>query len=97
MTDLNNVSLTGRLTREAELKYTNGGLAICSFSLAVNRRVKKGDNWEEEASFFDVTLFGRSGEAVQRYLTKVSRLPSPGSSSRTDGRRTARSAARCRL
>lgn len=70
MADLNVVALTGRLTRDSELKYTNSGLAICAFSVAVNRRRKQGDEWIEEASFFDVTLFGRRGEAVQRYLTK---------------------------
>ena len=43
MADLNHVTLIGRLTRDAELKYTPGGLAISSFSIAVNRRRKNGD------------------------------------------------------
>ncbi|MFW5811629.1 MAG: single-stranded DNA-binding protein [Alkalispirochaetaceae bacterium] len=70
MADMNVVALTGRLTRDAELKYTNSGMAICAFSVAVNRRRKQGDDWVDEANFFDVTLFGRRGEAIQRYLTK---------------------------
>lgn len=78
MADLNVVALTGRLTRDAELKYTNSGLAICAFSVAVNRRRKQGDEWIEEASFFDVTLFGRRGEAVQRYLTKGTQIAVQG-------------------
>ena len=78
MADLNVVALTGRLTRDAELKYTNSGLAICAFSVAVNRRRKQGDEWIEEASFFDVTLFGRRGEAVQRYLTKGTQVAVQG-------------------
>ena len=70
MNDINAVTLTGRLTKDAELKYTPGGLAIAELSLAVNERRKKGDEWVDEASFFDVTLFGRSAEALQQYLVK---------------------------
>lgn len=68
--DLNVVALSGRLTRESELRYTNGGMAICRFSLAVNRRTKKGDNWEDEASFFDCSMFGKSAEGVNQFLEK---------------------------
>jgi single-strand DNA-binding protein len=78
MADLNVVALTGRLTRDAELKYTNGGVAICAFSVAVNRRRKQGDEWIDEANFFDVTLFGRRGEAIQRYLTKGTQIAVQG-------------------
>jgi single-strand DNA-binding protein len=45
-------------------------VAICSFSLAVNRSVKKAGEWIEEVSFFDVVLFGRQGEALSKYLLK---------------------------
>ncbi|WP_018526266.1 single-stranded DNA-binding protein [Alkalispirochaeta alkalica] len=70
MADINHVVLVGRLVRDAQLKYTNGGLAICEFSLAINNRRKQGEQWVDEPSFFDVTLFGRQGEAIQRYLTQ---------------------------
>ncbi|MFP4385085.1 MAG: single-stranded DNA-binding protein [Spirochaetia bacterium] len=70
MADINHVVLVGRLTRDAELKYTNTGLAICNFSIAVNRRRKQGDQWVEEASFFNVVLMGRMGEAISQYLVK---------------------------
>lgn len=70
MADINHVVLVGRLTRDAELKYTNTGLAICTFSIAVNRRRKQGDQWVEEASFFNVVLMGRMGEAISQYLVK---------------------------
>ncbi len=69
-TDLNHVVLIGRLTRDAELKYTASGMAVCKFSIAVNRNRKQGDSWVEEASFFDITLWGRSGEAIVQYLVK---------------------------
>jgi single-strand DNA-binding protein len=70
MADLNHVVLVGRLTRDAELKYTANGQAICKFSIAVNRRKKSGEQWVEEANFFDVILWGRQGEAVNQYLLK---------------------------
>lgn len=70
MANINSVVLGGRLVRNAELRYTGNGLAICTFSIAVNRRRKSGDEWVDEVSFFDVTLFGRYGEALQKSLLK---------------------------
>ena len=70
MADINVVILVGRLTRDAELKYTSGGQAVCKFSVAVNRRRKNGDQWEDEANYFDVVLWGRQGESLSQYLQK---------------------------
>ncbi len=70
MKDLNTVSLVGRLTRDAELRYTNSGMPICNFSIANNYSKKQGDQWTEEVNFFDVVVFGRQGEAVNNYLKK---------------------------
>ena len=70
MVDLNHVVLIGRLTRDAELKYTSSGQAVCKFSIAVNRRKKNGDQWEDEANFFDVVVWGRQGESLNQYLVK---------------------------
>jgi single-strand DNA-binding protein len=70
MADLNHVTLIGRLTRDAELKYTSGGQAVCKFSIAVNRRRKNGDQWEDEPNFFDIVLWGRQGESLNQYLVK---------------------------
>jgi single-strand DNA-binding protein len=70
MADINNVVLVGRLTRDAELKYTAGGQAVCKFSVAVNRRRKNGEQWEDEANYFDVVLWGRQGESLNQYLLK---------------------------
>jgi single-strand DNA-binding protein len=70
MTDLNHVILIGRLTRDAELRYTASGQAVCKFSIAVNRRRKNGDQWEDEANFFDIVLWGRQGESLNQYLVK---------------------------
>jgi single-strand DNA-binding protein len=68
--NLNVVVLIGRLTRDAELKYTNSGTAVTKFSLAVNRRRKTGDQWIEEANFFDITIWGRMAEGLTQYLVK---------------------------
>ena len=70
MADINHVVLVGRLTRDAELKYTASGQAVCKFSIAVNRRRKNGDQWEDEANYFDVVLWGRQGESLNQYLLK---------------------------
>jgi single-strand DNA-binding protein len=70
MADINCVVLVGRLTRDAELKYTANGQAVCKFSIAVNRSRKNGDQWVEEPNFFDIVLWGRQGEAIQKYLVK---------------------------
>jgi single-strand DNA-binding protein len=70
MVDLNHVVLIGRLTRDAELKYTANGQAVCKFSVAVNRRKKNGDQWIDEPNFFDVVLWGRQGETLNQYLVK---------------------------
>ncbi len=70
MGDLAVAVVVGRLTRDAELKYTNSGTAICHFSVATNSRVKKGDQWVDEPSYWDVDLFGKRAETVNQYLTK---------------------------
>lgn len=68
--DTNSVVLIGRLTRDAELKYTQSGTAIMKFSIAQNQRKKTGDTWEDEAHFFDVAMMGKAAESVHRYLVK---------------------------
>ena len=70
MADINHVVLVGRLTRDAELKYITGGQAVCKFSVAINRRRKNGEQWEDEPNYFDVVLWGRQGESLCQYLTK---------------------------
>ncbi|HOV39189.1 MAG TPA: single-stranded DNA-binding protein [Spirochaetales bacterium] len=78
MADINHVVLVGRLTRDAQLKYTNTGIAISTFSVAINRRVKQGDKWTDEAHFFDITLFGKQAEAVTQYLRKGTQVAVEG-------------------
>ena len=68
--DLNNVVLIGRLTKDANIAYNNNGTAIATVSLANNRSVKRGDNWETEVSYFDVSIFGKTAENLKPYLLK---------------------------
>ncbi len=76
--DINRVVLVGRLTRDAELKSTSSGMSIADMSLAVNRSRKQGDQWVEEANFFDISLFGRRAEALSPYLNKGTPLAIEG-------------------
>ncbi|MCL2294715.1 MAG: single-stranded DNA-binding protein [Spirochaetes bacterium] len=70
MTDINRVFLVGRLTRDAELRFTSAGMPVAKFSIAVNRSKKSGDQWEEEVSYFDIVLWGKIAEALSKYLAK---------------------------
>ncbi len=79
MAEINHVVLVGRLTRNAELKYTNNGQAVSKFSIAVNSRRKKDDQWVDEAHFFDITYWGKAAEAVQPYLLKGKQVGVEGS------------------
>lgn len=68
--DINRVIEIGRLTRDMELTFTPGGSAVGQFSIAVNRRVKKDQNWVDEVNYFDVVLFGNQAKSLQPFLTK---------------------------
>lgn len=68
--DINHVVEIGRLTRDAEVTYTPGGMPVAKFSIAVNRRVKKGQEYVDEANYFDVSVFGKQAENLKQYLTK---------------------------
>lgn len=70
MADINRVIEIGRLTRDAEVTYTPGGMAIAKFCIAVNRRVKNGDGWADEANYFDVQVFGKQAEGLKPFLLK---------------------------
>ena len=75
MTDINRVVLVGRLVRDLgndqrDFAYTPNGQARANISIAVNRSRKQGDQWVDEANFFDVTIWGKTAENLKPYLTK---------------------------
>jgi single-strand DNA-binding protein len=72
MASFNRVILVGNLTRDPELRYIPSGTAVSDIGLAVNDRVKRGDQWVDEATFVDITLWGRTAEIANEYLSKGS-------------------------
>lgn len=75
MTDLNHVVLIGRLTQdlgsdERSFGYVGNGQARANVSIAVNRSKKQGDQWIENVSYFNITIWGKTAENLKPYLTK---------------------------
>jgi single-strand DNA-binding protein len=71
MANLNKVMLIGNLTRDPELRVTPKGTAICTFSIAVNRKFKDDSGGErEEVTYVDIEAWGKSGENISKYCTK---------------------------
>ena len=81
MTDLNSVIEIGRLTRdisERDFAYTTGGTARLNLSIAVNRSEKRNGAWQDKASFFDVTVWGKTAENIKSYLHKGKQIAVDG-------------------
>ncbi len=69
---LNQVNLLGNLGADPDLKITNAGMAIATFSLAIGEKVKKGDQWEDHTEWVRCVTFGRTAEVAGEYLRKGS-------------------------
>ncbi len=72
MASLNQVNLIGNLCREVEMRFTAGGTAVAKLGLAMNRKYKSGNELREEVCYVDVTLWGKTAEAANNYLSKGS-------------------------
>ena len=71
MANLNKVMLIGNLTRDPELRVTPKGTAICTFSLAVNRKFRDESGADrEEVTYVDIEAWGKAGENISKYCTK---------------------------
>ena len=68
---LNKAILMGRLTRDPELRHTQSNMAVCSFSLAIDRG-RKDQNGERQTDFIDCVAWGRQAEFVAQWFTKGS-------------------------
>ena len=71
MTDTNSVVLVGRSVRDVsdrDFGYLQSGTARLNFSIAVNKSRKQGDQWIDEPSFFDVTIFGKWAENLKQKM-----------------------------
>ena len=67
---LNHITIMGRLTRDPELRRTGSGIAVASFSLAVDRDYSPKDGGEKETDFIDCVAWRQTGEFVSKYFTK---------------------------
>jgi len=72
---MNNVVLIGRLTRDPDVRYTNNGIAIANFTIAINRPTKGDD---KQADFLRIIAFGKTAENCERYLRKGLRVAVEG-------------------
>lgn len=77
---INRVNITGNLTRDPELRSTQGGTQVLHLGVAVNdrRRNPQTGNWEDYPNFIDCVMFGTRAEAIQRYLTKGTKVAIEG-------------------
>ena len=67
---LNHITIMGRLTRDPELRRTGSGIAVASFTLAVDRDYSPKDGGERETDFIDCVAWRQTGEFVSKYFTK---------------------------
>ena len=67
---LNHIVLMGRLTRDPELRRTQSGVAVVSFSLAVDRDFQSRDGGEKQTDFIDIVAWRNTAEFVSKYFTK---------------------------
>ena len=74
---MNNVSLIGRLTADPELRHTQSGVATTRFSIAVDRRVKTGE--ERQADFINIVAWNQRAEMICKYFSKGQRIGITGS------------------
>lgn len=75
MSDINGFFFIGNLGADPELQYTDGGTAVCRFSIANTRhRVDKEGQRTEKTSWFNITAWGRQAENVAKYLEKGSKI-----------------------
>ena len=79
MADLNKVILMGHMTADPELKQTNTGISVCSFSIGVNRRYSKADQGQQSVDFINIVAWRQQAEFVSRYFKKGSSIVVCGS------------------
>lgn len=75
---MNFVSMCGRLVKDVELRQTNSGVAVASFSIAVDRRTKNADG-RREADFFDCVAWRQTAEFIKNYFGKGRKILLTGS------------------
>ena len=74
MANFNKVILLGNLTRDVEMRYTQGGTAIGKLGMAINRRYTQNGETKESTCFVDLTAWGRQAEILSQYTSKGAQL-----------------------
>jgi len=71
MANFNKIMLMGNIVRDPEVRYTTGGTAVCTTSMAINERYRTAQGEErEETCFIDLTIWGKQGETLKQYVKK---------------------------
>ena len=73
-TDINRVFIIGRLTKAPELRYTQGGTAVASFTLANNKTYMQNNEKKDSCSFFNCIAWGKPGEVIAQHCKKGQRI-----------------------
>ena len=67
---INMAVITGNVTRDPELRYTPSGAAVCSFGVATNHSIKKGEQWENIPTFHNIVVWGKQAEYISNNVKK---------------------------
>jgi len=77
---MNKILLSGRATKEPEIKYLTSGTCVCNFTIAVRRDFKDKSTGNYESDFFNCSAFGKTGELMGEYIKKGDLFPIWGKS-----------------
>lgn len=75
---INMAIITGNVTRDPELRYTPSGSAVCSFGVATNHSIKKGDQWENVPTFHNIVVWGKQAEYISNNVKKGTKVSLTG-------------------
>ena len=75
---INLAVITGNVTRDPELKYTPSGSAVCSFGVATNHSIKRGDQWEDIPTFHNIVMWGKPAEFIANTVKKGTKVSITG-------------------
>ena len=76
--NINRVTISGNLTRDPETRTTAGGTTICSFSVAVNDRVKEGSEWKDRPNYVDCVAFSGLGDYLAKTISRGAKVAVAG-------------------
>lgn len=75
---INLAIITGNVTRDPELRYTPSGQAVCTFGVATNRSIKKGEQWEDVPTYHNIVVWGKQAEYLSNNVKKGTKVSISG-------------------